>query len=140
MKKEQKFYYIPTKVLYCHPSEGKMTLQVPNFFDVDSLIADPKVGPVVECPEEWFWTLNSQKLPSETGFRFWSKQGWFKNRKQIKEAFESASHILRGGKSWEAYDEFAKDFFKDIEQNTEDEIQKLKEKIKQLNALQFKLW
>jgi hypothetical protein len=66
--KSNKTFHIQPETLYNHPRDGKISLQIPNFIS----FSKNEEGSV-ECPEEWFWTLNSDKIPSSVGFLYWSK-------------------------------------------------------------------
>ena len=99
--------------LYLLPSEGRITLQIPEYdiLPVSALIEDLKPE-LAKYPSDWFVVLHAEDgipcVGKEQGFLFWSEWGWAANRTAIRKEFLN-SNDPRG--TWDDFEVHAEAVF-----------------------------
>jgi len=122
--------------LTCLSSQGRITLQIPEYFI--SFSNNPvKVTDIIDIPDNWIVRLKTEDgIPctgKESGFLFFSETGWLANKDKLEIAFNK-SQYKRG--TWTDFQNFAKTTFDKRKKNIAKKISFLNKKIQQLQKLQ----
>ena len=115
---------IPKDSLTCHPSNGKLTLQIPTYY-----VGSPP--DFEELPDNWFISLKNDRPTTgrELGYTFLTREGYEANKDKIKDAFMSCQH-RRG--TWEVFEMEVEEHFEKVKVQTKKRIAFLHKKIHQL--------
>lgn len=116
-------------------SRGYITLQVPQVVLNSSKKFEVETE---EIPDNWIVVLRRgcPVAGQEQGHSFLTKIGWEVNKDKIKEAYMNAE-FQRG--SWEKFELYVEDHFKEVKEKTKRRIRLLEKKVKQLKSVYLTL-
>jgi hypothetical protein len=127
---------LPMSAITCLASEGRITLQIPQF----SINLSGKPLPVEpHIPDDWMSRLNGN-TPAPNGFSYLSRKGWKANRTAIIAAFVVGVQRRdpTGGwtqaKSEAAWDNHAKEHFANVDASVQKAVASLQKKIATLQS------
>jgi len=128
------------KWLLTLPSEGRITLQIPQF----SIDFDNKTYSEIDnamLPTGWICELKDGRVAvgNESGYTYWSRSGFEANKELIRAAFETAmKKYPKSPNNWAAFEAFARDWFDAVAKKTKKHAANLRKKAEEAEkALEF---
>lgn len=113
-----------------HASEGRITMQVPEF-------SYGTREQYVELPDEWFCRLvgasSRPVVGKESSFLFLTRIGYANNKHDLRTAFESAIARGRTTTTWVEYELIVEQHFQKVEKQRRKLAENLQKKLDTLN-------
>ena len=120
----------------CLVREGRITLQIPQFYIIETEEDAIKVEEEKKkYPKEYFCTISSNRVPSKNGFLYLTRAGYNFFKEDLKKAFEQA--LLEGkdrteGRGWDLFEEEAEKHFQQVEKMVRGRISSLEKQVENL--------